>query len=147
LPQKATRALCSPNATQLANSGKVTFQVNSSSGGFVTYAGGAGGYFTTTSGIQGQFRRVEIGFGLGLGIGLGVVGTSQNLLTFTGSNYNLSGSVGIVGGSLNFSTDDGSFVGGSGGLGTGSGTKPGVSGAVTYPDTQIYNVTCPRSGG
>lgn len=100
--------------------------------------------FTTTSGIRGRFRTEELEVDVGLSVRIGMVGTSQNLSTFTGSNRNLV-AADIVTGSLAFSTDDYSRVGGSGGLGTGSVLNPGVSAAATYSDTEIYIVTCPRS--
>ena len=137
---------CAPSPDQLALSGPVTFRF--SQGSATVSRGRAGptsgdvlGTFKTASGYSGTFHTYFDGafYGTkGFGVSYGT-GSSNNLSTFKGVNYNIIGTLGPYSISDNFDPDTLKHVGQ-----TDEFSKLGLGIGVTRSKTFLYTITCPK---
>lgn len=132
---------CTPTKPQLANSGTVHYTIGEVSVSSVALGGLAKGKFVTTGGYSGEFSMSIVGAAVGTR-GLSSVlgkGTSENLLTFSGENFNIIGTLGPIAISDNFLPGSLKHVGS-----TNAASTWGLAIGGTRSNTTLLNVTCPK---
>ena len=130
---------CHPTDKDLANSGSVSYKGSDVGAAFGGIASNTDGTFKTTNGYSGTFNSTAVGTGVMSGPTIGYVyGTSNNLSTFQGGNYNVVGQLFFYTLTENYSTDF-TRVGGTDGVA--GPTAVGLG--ATYSNTTITSITCP----
>jgi len=140
LPQNTPKP-CNPSPSQLANSGRVTFTYSEVGVSALGTSGDAFGVFETTGGYSGTFHASFDGLFVGTK-GVGVAygsGSSQNLSTFQGVNYNVVATLGPYSISDNFDPKSGAHVGQ-----TDAGSTLGLGIGGTRSNTTFVTLSCPR---
>jgi len=131
---------CNPSPADLKNSGEVTFKFSEGNASALATAGDAVGYFTTSKGYFGVFHTEFEGVFVGVK-GFGAAyggGSSRDLSTFSGRNYNLVGTLGPYSISDNFDPNGGEHVGQTDAVST-----IGLGLGVTRSNTTLLTIGCP----
>jgi hypothetical protein len=140
VPPRRQTERCKPTEGDLEASGKVTYHVSQISFSALLAAGDAIGTFVTESGYWGEFHTSFEGIFIGAAAPAGSygIGTSRNLATFNGVNYNLIGALAFYSFSDSYDPESLDHVGEADEL-----TTPGLGIGGTRSRTSLTSIHCP----
>jgi RHS repeat-associated protein len=131
---------CEPTTAEKKASGTVIFSFVESGGALGVAGGAVGGVFKTSGGYSGEFETTFKGIYVGIGLSVGVGrGTSANLSTFSGKNFNIVGNLFAYGFSDSYDQSGQTHVGSADAL-----AYPGLGIGATSSNTTLKNVMCPK---